>query len=663
MSHIRWQGHTPVSEQFDDVYYSAHDGLAESQYVFLQHNHLVERWAAKPRHFTIAESGFGTGLNFLAAWQQWQHEADTTQHLHFISFEKYPLDAEQIQHALSHWPELADLSHKLVSEYPAALHHGVHHRHWIADNISLTLYIGDIAEHLPQLQTRSIDAWFLDGFAPARNPDMWSDDLFTHVTRSSKLAGTFATFTAAGFVRRALIAAGWAAEKVPGIGHKREMLRGALHEEPAPVPPLKKTPAYQCPWFQYPNNTVQTPQTIAIIGAGLAGCATAWSLAKRGHAVTLIDAAGICGGASGIPVGVLRPHPDAGNSLASQFYWHAWQYATQILTQLKREHALTHCERTGAVHVATSPDEAIRQQKLVDQWHEYGLLEPISNEQLTNLFDQVDLDTAGLHGGILYPDAYTLKPASLCNALVDHDNITLVTERVASIEKHEGSWQCELDDGTTLKVDNVILASGASAPLRDEISALNLQALRGQLSRIPMPINTAQPLCYEGYLSPVLAGEQYMGASYQVGDYSTDLRQTEHQHNISLLRKVSPALATQLHAINADTSFQGFVGTRMAARDHVPVVGAVPDSTFYTRRYQGINQPRPLHASYPAAHYVPGLYLNIGHASRGLSSTLLSGEILSALIDGRAVPTGRDVLQLLHPARFIIRQLKKGLIP
>lgn len=213
----------PRSKEFDDVYFSALDGLAETRHVFLQSNYLPAAWLDK-KNFVICETGFGTGLNFLAAWKLFQETGNTCQHLHFISFEKFPLTAEQIDEYLEPWrDEFPDLLDALVQAYPLLM--PGFHRIDFDERVSLTLIFDDVNEAIPRLDA-NVDCWFLDGFRPASNPDMWSETLFTHMARLSRDGARFATFTAAGFVKRGLKEAGFEVEKIKGFGRKREMLVG-----------------------------------------------------------------------------------------------------------------------------------------------------------------------------------------------------------------------------------------------------------------------------------------------------------------------------------------------------------------------------------------------------------------------------------------------------
>ncbi|MBL4803508.1 MAG: tRNA (5-methylaminomethyl-2-thiouridine)(34)-methyltransferase MnmD [Alphaproteobacteria bacterium] len=218
----------PVSREFDDVYFSIDDGLAESEYVFLDGNGLPRGWRNRD-YYTIAETGFGTGLNFLVAWKRFEETATPHQKLHFISIEKFPLDAEEIELHLQPWKEVFEgYLKKLLAVYPFVT--PGFHRVMINRRVMLTLVFDDVNVALPQISA-DVDAWFLDGFKPSTNPEMWTDEVFKNVARLSKPGTRFSTFTAAGAVRRGLNDVGFAVEKTKGYGRKRDMTIGVYNPE------------------------------------------------------------------------------------------------------------------------------------------------------------------------------------------------------------------------------------------------------------------------------------------------------------------------------------------------------------------------------------------------------------------------------------------------
>ncbi len=221
----------PYSTIFQDVYYSSDNGLLETDYVFLQGNHLTQRWQQlKTSTFTIIETGFGTGLNFLCAAQLWLQYAPENASLHFISIEKFPLSLSEIGTTLALWPVLNQISAPFLALYQDLTSKSVQ---LFDGRVQLTLLIGDATDCLTKT-TATADAWFLDGFAPAKNPDMWQPVLFAQMTRLSKNNTTFATFTSAGIVKRGLQAAGFHVSKQAGFGKKRQMLTGHFIGENKP---------------------------------------------------------------------------------------------------------------------------------------------------------------------------------------------------------------------------------------------------------------------------------------------------------------------------------------------------------------------------------------------------------------------------------------------
>jgi tRNA 5-methylaminomethyl-2-thiouridine biosynthesis bifunctional protein len=255
---IEWRDGQPYASTFDDVYFSSDNGLLEAEYVFLQGNDLAERWkrlntqesqiedvhgeppssitlrlaqGERKRNlpsFTITETGFGTGLNFLCAARLWLSTAPKDATLHFISIEKYPLSLSDLSSALQLWPELKELSEPLLANYEN-IFNGEKTLSLYDNRVHLTLHIGDAMMCLTTLVNSNetlIDAWFLDGFSPSKNPDMWQAELFKKMALLSNSDTSFATFTSAGAVRRDLMKAGFEVSKRPGFGKKREMLVG-----------------------------------------------------------------------------------------------------------------------------------------------------------------------------------------------------------------------------------------------------------------------------------------------------------------------------------------------------------------------------------------------------------------------------------------------------
>src|SRR5260221_4325302 len=258
---------TPYSHEYGDVYHSAESGLAQARHVFLKGNGLPERWRGR-RAFTILETGFGFGLNFLTAWQAWREDPPRCERLHFVSVEKHPFAVSDLFSLWEKFPELKKQSQELLEHWPILVP-GMHRLEFERGSVVLTLFFGDIADGLPQLQLAA-DAIFLDGFAPAKSPAMWEPRLLRHLGRLAAPGATLATWSVAAPVREALQGAGFAIEKDRGFGTKREMLVGRL---------IRRTRDSQ---------KYESKKTI-VIGAGVAGAAVSERLASRGWQVTLLE--------------------------------------------------------------------------------------------------------------------------------------------------------------------------------------------------------------------------------------------------------------------------------------------------------------------------------------------------------------------------------------
>jgi len=392
---IEWrEDGQPVSAQFGDVYFSHENGLAESRYVFLKHNQLEQRFKTLKDNasFVVGETGFGTGLNFLSCWQLWQEHAPITAQLTFISTEKYPLTPKDLKRALALWPSLSPLIAILLNAYKMHFTsvNTPQYKTLTFGNTRLLLLINDAEigfkellhqtvpttpenlgneQYVQDLSTikpvwGGVDAWFLDGFAPAKNPEMWTVSLYKTIALLSKKDTSFSTFTAASNVRRGLIEVGFKIAKAPGFGRKREMLYGLFDiDRPVPLPEQsdvnkpttvakntttdKKTRRSSStknvtPWAVINNyKPLQAQQTVAIIGGGLAGCHSAYALAKRGFKVTIIDRQSeLASEASGNPQGILyaklSPHSQALSDFnldallySQHFYQDYWQQTQQ----------------------------------------------------------------------------------------------------------------------------------------------------------------------------------------------------------------------------------------------------------------------------------------------------------------------------------------------
>jgi tRNA 5-methylaminomethyl-2-thiouridine biosynthesis bifunctional protein len=705
----------PQSRAFGDVYFSRANGLEETRHVFLKHNQLAERFAQlslksslSPESplFCIGETGFGSGLNFLAAWQLWNQTAAKQAYLHFISTEKYPLSKTDLTRALALWPELGELAQALVEQYPVFIGKGFHRLIFAEGRVTLTLIIDDAAQGFAQLlasphpyfahSSAKVDAWFLDGFAPAKNPQMWSPELFSAIGWLSHSGTTAATFSAAGIVKQGLHSAGFTVHKVPGFGRKREMV-SAVFNTPPDASPVTSTAAtesaesesapaakifprhtYTTPWALVRNSERPASRTAAVIGGGLAGCHTARALALRGWRVTLIERhAELAQGASGNPQGVLyaklspKQEPLAAFNLASlQFALR--HYAAYWSPNANRNHtestATSATEQTigtacGVLQLAhTAAEQSLQEQLRATFSNAETLVRFVSKEEASKI--------AGItlpYSGLYFPSAGWLNPIRLCAALVDHPNIQIQYQRSAlNLLKNGDYWQVHTEAQQLIEAAVVVVANATDAVQFEQTQHLPLKAIRGQVSYLPataMSRELQTVICSEGYIAPASSMQggklqHCTGATFNLKDNEAALRTSDHQTNLANLHEHLPVLACGWSELKPDV-LEGRVAFRCATTDYLPVVGPAPVLEDFLADYAALR--KDARSFIPqAGSYWTGLYVNLGHGSRGLAYTPLCAELLAAQICNEPLPLARDLVHALHPARFIIRNLQRN---
>lgn len=635
----------PLSNTFGDVYFSKASGLEETRHVFIQHNQLPLRFSAlEPQQcFSIAETGFGTGLNFLCAWQSFEQWAPPQARLHYISVEKFPLSLPDLKRALALWPELKRFADELTNAY-AAIHPGFQRITLAQGRVSLTLLIGDVLEQLPELEAR-IDAWFLDGFSPAKNPDMWSEALFSQLARLSTPNTTLATFTSAGFVRRGLIAAGFAMQRVKGFGHKREMLAGPFTGLASPTPN---------PWYHYPETT-HTEQKAIVLGAGLAGCSAAHSLAIRGWAVQLIDQnATLASETSGNPQGVLYLKLSANQTPLSRYILSGHSYTRRLLENLPQGEQWAAC---GVLQMPSNNKEQARHAQLATAFAE-DLVKPLEQTQAEALAG-VKLPS----GGLFFPSAGWASPPALCQYLATHPNIEQrLQQPITRLTRHTDQWQLWQDDQLIAQAPILVLANAAQINALMDLQ-LPVKRIRGQITQVaatPASRALKTVICAQGYVAPPANGQHTLGAGFRFNAQDLTPTAEEHQENLELLQALSTDLFERLELAQTDPStLEGRAGFRCTTPDYLPLVGPVSDPQHFMQTYQRLRLNAKYNANEPCP-WLKGLYVSSAHGSRGLISAPLAGELLAAWINNEALPLPASVAHACHPNRFVLRRVIRG---
>lgn len=629
-------GGTPVSPAYGDIYHAAQGGPGQAHHVFLAGNGLPGRWAGR-QGFVILENGFGTGLNFLATWAAWQAEPRRPDTLHYLAVEKHPFRAENLARLHAQWPEFAVLATRLRARWPV-LTPGFHRLEFADDaggRVVLTLLLGEAEDCLAQLRAR-VDAFYLDGFDPKKNPAMWSATLFRRLARLAAPNATLATWCVARAVRDALEAAGFATEKRPGYAGKRDMLAGRISDPagPASVPPLP--------------GPHQPTRHALIVGGGIAGCALAQRLAVRGWRVDLIERHDhLAGEGSGNLAGIVRPLLSRDDNIASRLNRACFLHARRAWADLEAAGFPSRRDLSGVLQIARDATHEARQRALATQGgYPEDYVRFLEREAASAL---AGWPTA--FGGWWFPQGGWASPPTLCRALADAAGSRLrlhLGRTVAGLEPVDGLWQAVDEAGDTLaRAPVAILASGAMARLPVVARELPITPVRGQVSHVPAGRLPAfrHALCCEGYLTPAVDGVHCLGASYAY-DPGTEPRDEEHAGNLLRLGRILPGAERSL----APADLEGRVGFRAATPDRLPLVGGLPDPSAPLARDARLkDMPR-----------LPQLFGLLGLGSRGLVWATLAAEAMASQIHGDPLPLEADLMDALDPARFRLRRHRRG---
>lgn len=522
---------TPYSEAFGDVYHSAAGGPAQARHVFLGGNGLPARWRGRGR-FVVLETGFGFGLNFLVTWQAWRSDPERCARLHFVSVEKHPFTLAGLQDLHPLYPELEKEAAELRARWPVLVP-GAHRLELDGGKVVLTLLFGDI-KLLRDLRLAA-DTVYLDGFSPAKNPDMWSPALMRAISRLAAPGATAATWSVATPVRAALEIAGFAVEKTAGFGSKREMLRARLVRDGAALPSVKTG-------------------TAAVIGAGLAGAAVCERLCARGWEVTLYERhAGPAEEASGNHAGSFHPIVTPDDSVFARLTRAAFLFAISRckdlsslrwdqcgVLQLARGESEEQAQRASIARLALPPEYA--------QW--------VSREEA--------VAHAGVPlacGGLWFPEAGWIQPRSLAGALLE-----ACGDRLRTV------FSTELRDLPQAEI--VILATADDGLCR--IPHLRLRRVRGQVTYVPAESLDAPHVVVlrGGFALPPIDRVCVVGASYDIDDRDPAPRASSHAGNLERLRRIFP------HSSVDEEKLEGRVGFRCVAPDRLPVVGKLAEGVY-----------------------------------------------------------------------------------
>lgn len=601
----------PYSAAYGDVYHSADGGVGQARHVFLAGCGLPQAWVGRER-YVVLETGFGTGLNFLATWAAWRDDPARPARLHFLSVEKHPFCAADLARLHTQWPQFAALAHELGAAWPV-LTPGFHRLALDGGRVQLTLLFGDAADCLPQVDA-AVDAFYLDGFAPDRNADLWQATVFDALARLARPGALAATYTVAASVRVGLEQAGFACEKRAGYGRKRHCLRARFAGAGRAAAGTR-------------------PRHVAVVGAGVAGAAVAHALAARGVAVSVFERGPAAAqGASGNPLGVFRPLLSRDDTRASRLTRAAFLHDLRTWPALGETVQWARC---GVLHLGRDAAAAAKQRRALED-----TAPPANYARWVEGDEARALAGWAVDGpGVFYPHGGWIVPPTLCRAWLAHSGIRLATgAAVARLQDAGGGWRLlDAQARPLVEADAVVLANARDALALAPEQGWPLHPVRGQVTRLPAG-SLPELRCVvarEGYVAP---GEApVVGATYEHadghehpegpthGDADSVPRAASDRANLARLEAILPGAGARVAA----DAVRGRASVRATLPDRLPMLGALAGRD--------------------------GVHVAAGYASRGVVWAGLLGEALADRLGGEPLPLEADLMAAIDPGRFAAR--------
>lgn len=592
-----WQGSDDgriYAPDFGDVYASRSGAWGQANAVFIDGCELSQRWQ-QGGCVRVLETGFGLGVNFLATWARLRASGSTAR-LNYVSIEKHPFTHDDLHSALtlsigSASAEMAtllrSLADSLLAQWPPLL--AGFHSLELDEQVTLTLVFGDVLEVLPQIAGR-FDAFFLDGFAPDRNPAMWSPAVLEKLASMAAPAARLSSWCVAGAVRRALADVGFSVTKRPGFGGKRDCLSAR--------------------WSGDVPDARALPSKAIVIGAGVAGASAARQLARRGIEVTVFERERPAAGGSGNPVGIVRPEPGGPANPVTEI---SAAGSSWLMRWVARHADAVRHDWCGVLRIAR--DERKREKMAVQaEVVDAGWLRAMSLDEAVQHCGAMPADS-----GFYLPRAGWVAPPTLVAALLDHPQIVVRSgSAVTGIAQDADGWRVLLADGTVMHAPLVVLATAFDLGLGPVRIATG--RARGQLSMLPAradrPLGSV--VCRDGYIAPAVDGCHTVGATLQHDDEDPSARRSDDEQNFARLQRLLPGFCDDASELRS-----GRVGWRATTQDRVPLVGRLAE----------------------------GLYASLGHGARGVTCAPLCAEFLAAMICDEPLPLGSEWIARLDPRR------------
>ena len=623
----------PASERYGDVYASRDGALGQARHVFIAGTGCIERWRGR-RQFVVLENGFGLGVNFLATWRAWRDDPARPDRLHFVSIERHPLPASVFVDAVP--PELRDLGAQLAAQWPLPMA-GLHRCEFEQGRVALTLAFGDARAIAPELRLGA-DAIFLDGFAPGRNPEMWDASLLRSIARLARADCRVATWCTARAVREALANAGFDIELQAGFASKRQMLVG------------RYAPRYTVRRYD-PPPPYAGDRSAVVIGAGLAGAASAHALARRGWSVRVVDSAAAGSGASALPWGLMHPQFAVDDNLLARLTRAGSAVTARALERVAPQGAQAGravWQRDGFFQMVDPADVERWRSALAALRLPCEYVEWLSAEQAAGR-----LGVAPAREGLWWPEGRLVSPPHWIRALLDGPTITFVQAAADVLERDGDDW---LVLGTRrepiARAPLVIVAAAGESPRLIASKMLPFQPVPGQVTFVLADaLQSLQAgLGGDGTLLRAPDGQVVVGATYETPIGAANAPLDDRMASRSNLARLERLLAAPIEA-----RVEGrHGGVRCVARDRLPYAGAVADeeAAVVNERLRGAHlEDLPRRAR---------LFTSFAHGSRGLTFVALAAELIAAQVEGEPLPIEGTLSDAVDPGRVLLRRLRRG---
>ena len=683
---IEWRDELPFSTEFNDVYFSIHGAVEESQHVFIEGNRLAEDWCNKEQNkFITAELGFGSSLNFLNTASQWiLQQKQINNHsksgnykdikkLHYIAIEKRPFSLQDYKKIIKIWPQFSEVSQALISLYPSLTYgrHQIEFKQW---NLTLTLMLMPledafkdlIAESKSQQNKIEVDHWFLDGFAPTKNSSMWGEENAKQMAELSKRGTRLATYSVAGSVKKPLENVGFEISKRKGFAKKREMLTAVFtHQKLNQTQSSYINIKYEKPWFnlakstatdqsrnQTTNQPINQPTKIAIIGSGIAGSTTAYTLSKQGFQCELFEKSQqIAQGASGAAAGIFHPQLTSDMNESSQFNWLAYMTLLRFLNELTVQEKERIILSQG---IERFVENKLLAKKILQLTEKFNLQHWIGKSKSFPNNDRA----------ISFPHSAIIDMGKFCQLLlgkIPKNKLTLTTGcEISEINKEKDQWVIKSNNQTQY-YSHVIYCGGAKSKLLDRFNITSTHVTRGQtclFNSEKLSNKIRHALCEQVYLVPRENHQFQLGTTFE----NFDDAQLNSSSQADMLTRTSSFLKSiDLPYLSSDEinsiPLNGTLGYRLHANDRLPLIGCSPDTQKLAQDFEGLGQKR-IYRKELSDYNISGLWINTAYGSHGLLYSLIASQHLASLMTNQISPLETKLANRLHPARFFIRDLK-----